>query len=183
VPESEIAKISDTEVRIALHQSRKNPIDVSEPESYRRILAVLYFMKQPTKIRRFIESEICDYDLPLRLAENSGGKALVSVSVTERNSNIAVRPAEERMIRLKKREDAEEFCNRQWTVLAPVFSQSEAEQVPHKFLMKETVLPFKSAVRSDRRGAFGEVSHIEIHSDHLEPKVRQFVASSSARSY
>lgn len=165
LPESEIEKISQTEVTTALLRSRKRPIEVKRPEQYRRILAILYFMKQPTKIRRFIESGICDTDLPLCLADDSGRKGVTCTLRSQKESDNASK------VRFKKREEAEEFCNRQWTVLAPVFVQSEAEPIPHKSLRKETVLPFRTTLRSDRKGAFGEVSHVEIHPDHYKPAV------------
>jgi hypothetical protein len=183
VPESELAKISVTEIKVALCQSRKKPIDVQRPEAYRRILAVLYFMKQPTKLRRFMESGVSDLHLPLRVAENSGGKALVCASPIEEDIKSSATIAEQRIVRLKKREDAEEFCDRQWTVLAPVFTRSEAEPIPHRCMIEKMVLPFKSAVRSDRRGSFGEVSHVEIHPDHYGTEVCQHATLAFRNSY
>lgn len=159
LPHSELRKIGGHEVRRALSMSRKAAISVETPELYRKLLVVLCLIKLPTKVRMFIQSRICDADLPLCVAEVPGKRRDTRVLQSKNGSGTNT-------VRFKWKSDAEDFYRRQWVVLAPTFITSEDNPVPHHTLQSKEVLPFYSSHQNGRGGSYGEVSYVEICADH-----------------
>lgn len=84
IPNTQIATlIRDTIVHSELSKSNRSysklgkigkpPIAISDATSFKRFLAILYLMDRPTKIRLFVEGDVCDGDLPLVAVLRSDG--------------------------------------------------------------------------------------------------------------
>jgi len=126
--------------------------------SYRKILAILYLMKRPSKIRLFVQSGLCDEHLPLKKIQ---GPKDVDRATTMTSRRMQKSPS----IRFKRLDDADEFLDRQWWVLAPIFDRP-SEGVSHKDLECEAVLPFLSETMIAKEGGSSQVFKAKIHPDH-----------------
>lgn len=166
VPDSEVTRIITKDVvrNEYLKPSRsiaklwKRPRGQAMPmqdvhfESYRKIFAILCLMKRTSKLRNFIHAAVCDNDLPLALDKNF---ELRSRRKTEGNK-----------IRLPRNEDAEDFFDRQWSVLSPFFGSMDTDLTPHSELDPETILPFLNRTDVEREGGSGWVFKADIHPSH-----------------
>ena len=164
IPEPEIKRIvSRKAVEQNLSKSNysrlgrmgKEPISIKDDAPYVKILTVLYLMKQPTKIRLFVKSGVCDRDLPLdRIQRPDGSYALRS----RYNSQACV-------VSFKRRDYTEDFLDHQWSVLAPTFMRTD-DVVPHVHLEPEVILPFLSCIEVSKQGGSSRVFKTVIQSDH-----------------
>jgi hypothetical protein len=135
---------------------RKPPIVAEECASYRKILAILYLMKRPSKIRLFVKHGVCDSDLPLR--EGScpiGPRSFYELRSQKSGSTV----------RFKKPVHAIEFLERQWSVLVPFFHGSDGTHIPHNDFGSDVILPFISQEETATEGGSGKVFKVEIHPD------------------
>lgn len=158
LPSSKFRQIHVSDICTALQKSRRAPVQVEDPENYRKIFFVLCLLKLPTKIRKFIKCRVRDADLPLCVADSRGfWKVLRSQDGS--NTNI---------VKFKMRSDADDFCKRQWVVLAPKFEgcNTDEKSIPHYDLNHRHVLPFKPNFEIKREGSYGEVTRVEIFPDH-----------------
>jgi hypothetical protein len=169
IPESRIRDIvRDEVIQAELSKSNKPmykpsrmmraPVVAKDYALYRKILAILYLMKRPSKIRLFVKSGVCDKHLPLKEIQHPVGH---NRSVTLTSLNIPESPRME----FKRPEDADEFLQRQWSVLAPVFVGSD-KAVPHDNLEHEMILPFLSETTIAKEGGSSKVFKAKIHPDH-----------------
>ena len=65
-----------------------------------------------------------------------------------------------------------DFCEHQWTFLAPVF---DTTKLSHDF-EEARILPFVSTSTVTGKGSFGEVSKTVIHREHLRPVSRKHLS-------
>jgi hypothetical protein len=169
IPDSRVRDIiRDKDIQTELSKSNKSmrkptrmlktPVVPENYASYRKILAILYLMKRPSKIRLFVRSRLCDDHLPLKKTLDPSGVDHVA-TLTSR------RMLESPCIKFKRKDDAEEFLERQWSVLAPVFDRP-AGIVSHKDLEPEVVLPFLSETTIAKVGGSSKVFKAKIHPDH-----------------
>ncbi|CAN9095128.1 unnamed protein product [Alternaria alternata] len=169
IPESQIRDIVQDEViQAELSKSNKSvgkpsrmlkaPVVSKNYESYRKILAILYLMKRPSKIRLFVKAGLCDDQLPFKKAQHLG-RFDRSATLTSRNTPGSAN------IKFTRPEDADEFLDRQWSVLAPVFSGSDGI-VPHDDFECESILPFLPETTIAKEGGSSKVFKAKIHPDH-----------------
>ncbi|CAN9267879.1 unnamed protein product [Alternaria alternata] len=169
IPESQIRDIvRDEVIQAELSKSNKSigkpsrmlkaPVVSNNYESYRRILAILYLMKRPSKIRLFVKAGLCDDQLPFKKAQHLG-RFDRSATLTSRNTPGSPN------IKFTRPEDADEFLNRQWSVLAPVFFGSDGI-VPHDDFECESILPFLPETTIAKEGGSSKVFKAKIHPDH-----------------
>ncbi|CAN9083314.1 unnamed protein product [Alternaria alternata] len=169
IPESQIRDIvRDEVIQAELSKSNKSvgkpsrmlkaPVVSKNYESYRKILAILYLMKRPSKIRLFVKAGLCDDQLPFKKAQHLG-RFDRSATLTSRNTPGSAN------IKFTRPEDADEFLDRQWSVLAPVFSGSDGI-VPHDDFKCESILPFLPETTIAKEGGSSKVFKAKIHPDH-----------------
>ncbi|KAF2630599.1 kinase-like protein [Macroventuria anomochaeta] len=142
----------------------KQPVAPDEQHKLQGILIVLCLMDRPTKIRLFVDSGICDADLPL--VECPCPTGAIGAKVLRSKGNTQ-RP----YMRFKKPADTEDFLKKQWSVLAWRFPEFDGV-VSHKDLEDGMILPYLSHKHVSRKGGFGDVYKVEIHPDHCSPKNR-----------
>ncbi|EUC34846.1 hypothetical protein COCCADRAFT_35545 [Bipolaris zeicola 26-R-13] len=168
IPRSHVKKIVTAEaVQIELDRSNyptfrrihRDPVTTDDYSAYRKILAILYLIKKPSKIRMFVQYGVCDKDLPL-VKCNSSNNPYYSPELRSRNNHLA------QPIIFRRRDYADDFLEKQWTVLAPVFAKSEEDRNAHIVLESDEILPFISQSEVTRQGGFGDVYKTEIHPDH-----------------
>ena len=157
---------------VELEQNGPAPIVAEECASYRKILAILHLMKRPSKIRLFVKSGVCDSDLPLADASVSTGPSVFYGLRSEKSGSL---------VRFKKRADAKEFLERQWSVLVPFFHCSDGTHVPHHDFESEVILPFLSHEETAKEGGSGKVYKIEIHPDHHSFKKQKVSSMRSSK--
>jgi hypothetical protein len=169
IPERQIWNIvRDDVIQAELHRSNrpvgkpwrilKAPIVTEAYGSYKRVMTILFLMKRPSKIRLFVKSGLRDDHLPFKKTQLPG-VANRSVALTSRNVPRA--PSME----FAKPEDADEFLDRQWLVLAPMFSQSDGI-IRHYDFEQETILPFLPETTIAKKGGSSKVIKAKIHPDH-----------------
>lgn len=139
-----------------LPSGEENNAQVATPRTYRKVFVILLFIKKEHKIESFVNEEICDQDLPL---------------VQQRNSSQLARKAQpdaplQCFVGWKKsRIDQFEEC--QWTVLAPVFINSDGSSFAHQELDSREILPF-TTWQHVAGGKSGIVYKTKIHGEHHE---------------
>jgi len=168
IPEVEIETIVSSEaVRQELLDSnysklgriRKPRLSIEDGTPYVKILTALYLMKQPSKIRLFVKSSVCDKDLPLE-KDPHFDRADGFYELRSRNNPEAC------AVVFKRRDYAEEFLEHQWSVLAPIFFGTDDAAVPHVDLDSEAILPFLSCKEVLKRGGSSTVYKTNIHPEH-----------------
>ncbi|CAN9210178.1 unnamed protein product [Alternaria alternata] len=142
-----------------LERIRKDPITIEDGGPYVKILAILYLIKKPTKIRLFVQSGVCDRDLPLEQDPRRDGPE-GSYALRSRHNNQAC------TILFKRRDYAVDFLEHQWTVLAPTFVRNDAAVVPLVEIEPEVVLPFLSHQEVLKQGGSSKVFRTVIQPDH-----------------
>jgi hypothetical protein len=135
----------------------KSRVSADECTSYRKVLAILHLMKRPSKIRLFVKHRVCDSHLPLMEAPYPTGP--------RRYYELRSRREPGSSVRFKKGAYANEFLERQWSVLVPFFQGSDGNHVPHDDFESDTILPFLH-YEEKRKGGSGEVFKVEIHPAH-----------------
>jgi hypothetical protein len=136
----------------------KPRVSADECTSYRKILAILHLMRRSSKIRLFVKERVCDSHLPLMEASCPAGPGKCYELRSGRVPGSS--------IRFKKRADAKEFLERQWSVLAPFFQGSDGTYIPHNDFESEVILPFLSYEETAKEGGYGKVFKVKIHPDH-----------------
>ncbi|UPK91572.1 hypothetical protein LCI18_002507 [Fusarium solani-melongenae] len=110
----------------------------SEPRRI-KILATLILIEKVKHIRRFLDHDVWDDDLPL-------------------SPNFS-----DPIFQSWKPGHVESFCNRQYVVLAPIFDFTTME---HNNFVLNSRMPFLERLVWERRGAHGTISKVRIHQDH-----------------
>jgi hypothetical protein len=114
-------------------------------------------MRRPSKIRLFVNDGVCNSDLPLQEAPcPTASRSFCELRNPQSGSSV----------RFKKRADAKEFLERQWSVLVPFFHGSDGTHIPHRDFGPEDILPFLSHEEAAKEGGSGKVFKVEIHPDH-----------------
>lgn len=166
LPSSRIHEVQETDIQTAVSKSQKTLIPVRKPERYRKIFFVLCLMKLPTKIRMFIENQVDDEDLPLCVT----GTGLLGVSRVLKSQA----ETHSRTVKFRWNWDAEDFCKRQWVVLAPVFRRTKSTKIPHHSLHDRAVLPFVCSDEDAGEGSYGKVTRVEMSPHHHNLTVSRF---------
>lgn len=169
IPEQQIRNIvRDEVIQAELHRSNrpigkpwrilKAPIVTEAYGSYRRVMTILFLMKRPSKIRLFVKSGLRDDHLPFKKTELPG---VANRSIVLTSHNVPEAPSME----FVKPEDADEFLDRQWSVLAPIFIQSDGI-IRHYDFEHRTILPFLPETTIAKKGGSSTVLEAKIHPDH-----------------
>lgn len=151
-----------------LRRIHARPVTVENGTKYQRILAILYLIKLPSKIREFVKHGVCDEALPLVKCENSKDTS----SPMLRSGHDCT----DRAIKFKRQEYIQDFLDNQWKVLAPVFLWTGGNHIWHRRLVPETIIPFISHERS-AQGGYSKVLQTEIHPSHHQFDNVSFVIS------
>lgn len=166
IPDSKLREIVATEtVRMELEKSnysnvlriRTSPVTIEDVSQYQKILAILYLIKLPSRIRKFVKYGVCDKHLPLIKCESSKKKG----SSYLRSAHDCTAPT----IRFK-RDYSDDFLENQWRVLAPIFPGSSGDSIVHSSAMPGSFLPFLSHDRVRTQGGYSDVFKTEIPPDH-----------------
>ncbi|KAF5621995.1 serine threonine kinase [Fusarium sp. NRRL 52700] len=149
---------------IAQEVINPSPSRQRQPESRKKILAILSLIGKVPWIEHFIEATITDDDLPLTIKPGSsqhGGHEIpwaVGSGDTERAYwSISLFDNWEY-------HDVEAFTAQQWKVLVPVFALEK--QPVHFAFAKEAILPFISR-KVAGIGAYNAVYKVEVHAAHI----------------
>lgn len=160
LPEQKIYELVDPKaVSLELKRSRKGPLGTQTPEKFCKILAILYLLNLPTKIRLFVLSGVCDEHLPFEIppgVKRSDGTTALR-SVKDETASLVF---------FKRLGDAEDFVKNQWSVLAHVFHPPKDTQILHDILHDDEILPFCSLKPTVRQGVSGNVFQAYIHPGH-----------------
>ncbi|KAF1924143.1 kinase-like protein [Didymella exigua CBS 183.55] len=148
--------IAGNAVLSALSAAKREKPIIGSPVNYRRILAVLHLMKRPSKIHVFLTRGVCDADLPLEPLDD-GSTIVRTLSLRSKNNKKAP------TITFNRSEDAQGFCEQQWSVIAHKFTKLDRFYVR---LEKEIVLPYMEYRRTERGGGEGEIYLTRIHPDY-----------------
>lgn len=152
LPEDEIEKIIRSNMVISTLRRSTAPIQsIDEPNRYKKILAVLYLMGRPSKLRLFVERRIRDTDLPLKLSHEAVDPKKIILSCEGSQSPST--------IHFKRSEDAEAFYNYQWSVIPHRFTESN---LPIR-LEDGRIVPFESYGNSVNKGAYGIIYKARVH--------------------
>jgi hypothetical protein len=156
LPDDEIEKmIRPNVVMSALYRPLALIQSIDDPNRYKKILAVLYLMGRPSKLRLFVERRIRDTDLPLKLIrepfdmQQHPKKITLSCEGSQSPSTI----------QFKRSEDAEAFYKHQWSVIAHKFTESN---LPIR-LEDSRIVPFESYGNSVNKGAYGVIYKARVH--------------------
>ncbi|WDK12643.1 protein kinase [Colletotrichum graminicola] len=123
-----------------------------------RILAILILIERPGRIKLFMDSGVCDADLPLVKHSSEEQMDLRRASAPEISLDC---------FRKWSRSTIDRFEQWQWALLAPSFDRPETKNVPHHSFDKAKILPFRFLDNQpDREGGFGTVRKVEIHPNH-----------------
>lgn len=131
----------------------------------RKIMAILVLLEKPHKIRRFLEEDIGDEDLPFTKQQVAG-----SSTKWEFRSFREAPSSPDKIARCFKGWSGSliaDFERQQWTVLSPVFAYGADDHrtIYNWDLPEETILPFLS-YHACLPGVYGQVFEVEIHPDH-----------------
>ncbi|USP72903.1 uncharacterized protein yc1106_00177 [Curvularia clavata] len=140
-----------------LRRIHARPVTVEDGGEYQKILAILYLIKLPSKIRKFVKYGVCDKDLPLVACENSKD---ASSPKLRSGHDCTAHP-----IRFKRKEYIQDFLDTQWEVLAPIFPWTGGDHIWHRRLMPETIIPFISHDRT-AQGGYSKVLKTKIYPTH-----------------
>lgn len=136
----------------------------SSTRSFRKIFAVLVLLDISQAIFALLKENVSDTDLPLSLVEHSGIKRLSRRGSTDRNASNKIQ-AFARWSTLQ----LQNFQEKQWKFLAPVFSQDPSFGVQNYALRDQDILPLVVDMQNhgaDKIGGYGKVSMVNIHEDH-----------------
>lgn len=140
----------------------KTRIETDEPGAYKRVLAILYLMNRPSKIRLFVKRRMRDEHLPLEKHTCAEGPPGAYELRSRKHPDIT-------SIRFKKCVNTDKFLRTQWTVLVPIFRGPDGSNIPHEDLPQGTILPFvplQNQSETMKEGGSGRVFKVEIHPDH-----------------
>ncbi|KAI8945397.1 hypothetical protein F4801DRAFT_568380 [Xylaria longipes] len=152
-----------------------NQEESASKKSYLKIMAILIMIERPARIKLFMDADVCDADLPLKLVKQHESGS---------STPWELRRTDAGQVPLKCFEGwsystIKQFEESQWSFLAPVLSPAERKNVPHYRFSPKTILPFKASKKSDiLEGGFGHVRKVEIHAGH-----RAFTNAEAASSF
>lgn len=143
--------------------------DVPESRSRRKIFGVLVSMDMPASIEVFLDNNIFDVDLPLRITRHESTTQM-TLSSGSKAKEIGRFLGGYNEFSCKS---VEEFIDRQWEFIAPFFAPRLSEvldSIPHYKLPRESILPWVDDDQSgdilSHEGGFGEVYRVRIHPSH-----------------
>jgi serine/threonine protein kinase len=159
LPSADISQlVGRRAVCLELFKATNKVSGIRNPESYEKILAILYLMKQPELLTVFVDNGACDAHLPFDYQEiKEDDRRLVL------RSRNAPNP---RTVHLSEEANVREFAALQWCVLAHVFALPFEMDVPHYQLGESVILPFKKLRRVSYGGCSGTVYKAKIHPDY-----------------
>ncbi|KAL3301868.1 kinase-like protein, partial [Colletotrichum asianum] len=141
-------------------QNSSQTENLTNEKSYLKILAILILIERPGRIKLFMDSGVCDADLPLVKHSIEGRLDLRRASAPDVSLECFQRWSDSNIDR---------FEQWQWALLAPSFDRPERKDVPHHQFEKATILPFRFLDHEpDRAGGFGTVRKVAIHPNHHE---------------
>lgn len=132
--------------------------------SFRKIFAVLVLLDMSQAIFALLKENVSDTDLPLSPMGHSGIKGLSRRGSTDQNASNKIE-AFARWSTLQ----LQNFQEKQWKFLAPVFSQDPSVGVQNYALRDQDILPLVVDTQdqgADKMGGYGKVSMVNIHGDH-----------------
>ncbi|KAL9089249.1 MAG: hypothetical protein Q9165_005817 [Trypethelium subeluteriae] len=121
----------------------------------RRLFAILAYMQKPGQLRKFLDGNITDKQLPLRRrSEDSEPEDIPSEWILEARSEDGQERIHVAAFESWSSEDREEFCHAQRLMTSPFF-----ERDGRYFLEYDVVLPFlyPRPKIEDRRGGYSEI--------------------------
>jgi serine/threonine protein kinase len=128
---------------------------------YQKIFGILTIIKKCHLITTFLQEEIKDIELPIRLQHVSLDDTRLTTPKLESATGRTLHA-----FQAWSRWETDEFRQAQWLMLAPVFKMSEND-IPHLELCDNTVLPFIEDYSADaREGGFSSVSAVRMHPAH-----------------
>ncbi|KAB5582973.1 kinase-like domain-containing protein [Coniochaeta sp. 2T2.1] len=134
----------------------------SQEKTYRKILTILLLIERPSRIRHFIEAEVCDADLPLQRVETNNFFKSKPWTLGRKSSPNVPLPC----FSTWRHATVKAFEATQWTVIAPFLGQDERKLALRFRIPESAVLPFTKWERVHQRGGSGEVFRAEIHPAH-----------------
>ncbi|KAF2849504.1 hypothetical protein T440DRAFT_398982, partial [Plenodomus tracheiphilus IPT5] len=134
-------------------------------KSFRKIFALLVLLETASSIVNFLEEDVSDQDLPLKLVEQRGKPVFLRKGD---RTEAALRCFSHEVWSPVKLETFQEY---QWLLLAPFFSPVENGIVKHYVLQTQHILPFVASDATDdntadKLGGYGKVLMVHIHPDH-----------------
>ncbi|KAH7385336.1 kinase-like domain-containing protein [Phaeosphaeria sp. MPI-PUGE-AT-0046c] len=137
-------------------------------KSFRKIFALLVIIEATKSILQFLEEDISDLDLPLKLVKWRGIDGLCRRESASQDEGVPLECLRRPQWSLNKLRNFEYY---QWRLLAPFFYQDKSSDVKHYKLNDHHILPFiplddMADEDTEREGGFGRVILVDIHSDH-----------------
>ncbi|KAI8718306.1 Protein kinase domain-containing protein [Fusarium sp. LHS14.1] len=132
--------------------------DAQNRRSAHKIFAILVLIKELDKLGRFVNSEICDDDLPFIWEGDilcAQGQPLIPKQRDEHENCF------------KKGEISfmQNFHDKQWQIHVPLIYKPKDNQVLEYQLHSETIMPWTSRQPVKKQGGFAKVYRVEIHPD------------------
>lgn len=140
-----------------------------EAPSRRKIFGILVSMDMSASIEVFLDADVSDMDLPIRIARHEGTTQVTS------SAGLKVKALNDLLAEYNDSNSklVEEFIDRQWEFIAPYFAPRSIGvrgDIPHYKLSRESVLPWmleeQPGTTLSHEGGFGKVSRIRIHPSH-----------------
>ncbi|KAL2689152.1 hypothetical protein Neosp_003204 [[Neocosmospora] mangrovei] len=174
VPQDDMGSLIDrVNVEITLNEELNNPEDVQELTDYvvekkaNKVFLLLIYSDAVKYIRDLQRADFTDEDLPVITRESKDGSG-VSVHRWRVNDNSAYAD-EQRLAGFERWSESklEDFFEKQWIFLAPVFAQDKFTHV----LYSRSPLPYMRTQGSDMssgEGHFGTIRKRGLHNGHHE---------------
>mgnify|MGYP001940364931 CR=1 FL=1 len=137
-------------------------------KSFRKIFALLMIVEVPASIIAFIQENVSDQDLPLTLVKKGMTRLLYRRGDRKKQTPLQCFKDERQWSPMK----CENFCEKQWCLLAPFFSPPDADGVVKNYILQDRhILPFLTLEDApghgvDKTGGSGRVKIVGIHPDH-----------------
>lgn len=133
-------------------------------QSFYKIFAILVWIRSPSEIFRFIDDNVTDSDLPLKVSTNEEGRKVLQKRDPSKSACGFTTKWSSRKV--------QDFSRAQWIMIAPVFTCHDGTP-SHSVLEEYQALPFMKI--SDRQysadmraGGFGSVRAVKIHPEHYD---------------
>lgn len=141
--------------------------------SMRKIFGILVSMDMSTSIEVFLDNDVSDVDLPLKITRRESTTRIFSSAGGE------VKVLGGHLAEYDESTDnlVEKFIDRQWEFIAPFFapffaprSSGVRDAIPHYKLSQEDILPWTNEKQPEtalsHQGGFGTVWRVRIHPSH-----------------
>jgi serine/threonine protein kinase len=130
-------------------------------KDYQKVFGILTMIKKCHLITTFLQEEIKDIELPIRLQHTSPDDTPFTTPKLESATGRTLHVFE-----AWTRWETDKFRHVQWLMLAPVFETSKND-IPHLELCDNVVLPFiEDYSRDTREGGFSSVWAVRMHPAH-----------------